>query len=370
MPDNKGIDKEKILLRLFSAQSAMFAFSVVARLKEFLEKMLGLIPGVSFREVCIFDSNDIGNQIKSKSLGKFKASTLLSNNNECIQLINEFKKKFQIYPIKTASYFYGFIAVEICDVDVFSDFDSILSNFAITISIILENKQQKNELEEINNNLEIIVNERTQALNAVNQQLRIILTKVIQTLSITVELRDPYTSGHQYRVAVLSQAIARKLGMPEEQVNKIYLGALIHDVGKMQVPIEILTFPGVLSKMQWDYIKIHPEAGKKIIDPIGFDETITDIVLHHHERLDGSGYPHGLKKDQIPISTRIVSVADLFEAMSSHRPYRPKKLMKETLEELRKYSNILYDKQVVDICIQLMIDEHFELPKYGSFFQY
>lgn len=367
MSDKKTTEKEKNLLRLFTAQSGMFAFTVTHRLKEFLEKILNQIPGIAAREVCLFDFSETGKEIQSKLFGTFHALDEISNKNECIHLINRFKHQYQIYPVKTAQFFYGFIAVEVTNQNEFSDFDSILSNFAITVSIILENKQQKNALKKINMHLEKLVNERTRSLNQANQELNNILSNVIKTLSITVELRDPYTSGHQYRVAILSQAIAQKFQMPEKDIRNIYLGALIHDIGKIEIPIEILVYPGALSKLQFDYIKTHPASGKKIIEPIGFNETIVDIVFHHHERLNGSGYPDGLKQNEIPLSTRIVSVADVFEAMSSHRPYRPMKTIKETLNELRSGIDSLYDRQAVDYCIQLMIDEQFSLPQYSEF---
>lgn len=351
---------------MFSAHSAMFAFTMTTHLNEFLERMLSIVPGLASKEVCLFDISECGKRMRSRLLGSFTASNELSTRNECICLIEQYEDRYKIYPVKTALFFYGFIAVEVQNEEEFSDYDSILSNYAITVSIILENKQQKNDLEWINRSLEDRIKQRTESLDQANQHLESILTKVIQALAITVECRDPYTAGHQYRVAVLARAIAHKFNLEQAEIHKIYLGGLIHDIGKIQVPIEILTFPGVLTQLQIDYIKIHPESGRKIISPIGFDETIVDIVHHHHERIDGSGYPDGLKNDDILLGTRIVAVADVFEAMTSHRPYRPKRSKEETLDELRAGAGQIYDQQVVDFCIQLNEKEKFVLPTYQN----
>ena len=152
--------------------------------------------------------------------------------------------------------------------------------------------------------------------------LRQSLEQSIQTIADTVEARDPYTAGHQRRVSELATAIAREMGLPEEQVNGIHLAAIIHDLGKIQIPAEILSKPGKLTDIEFMLIKTHPQAGYDILKDVKFPWPIADIVLQHHERLDGSGYPQGLKGGQILLESRIMTVADVVEAMSSHRPYR------------------------------------------------
>jgi putative nucleotidyltransferase with HDIG domain len=233
----------------------------------------------------------------------------------------------------------------------------------------LENRYHEKTLELVNAeliehrvHLQSLVQKRTNSLEKAKLKLVKTLEKTIKTLAMTVELRDPYTAGHQYRVATLAEALAKQLNLSAEKTHEIYLGALIHDIGKIQVPQEILTSPCQLTPLQFEYIKTHPEAGYKIIQPISLGATISNIILHHHERLDGSGYPHGLKGAEIPLPTRIVSVADVFEAMSSHRPYRPKHSIKATLAELKHGAGKIYDSSVVNCCIKMITEDGFIFP--------
>lgn len=358
MKENQGSEKEQLYLRLFAAHSAMFVFNLPNRLSEYVEKMLNTIPDLSVLEVYLLNQNE--NIKPSKLFGKLNRQMRRFTEEEYNLLNQQMDDALTLYPIKTIYHFYGYIAVQFKNEQVFTNFDAIINNFAISISTILENQQQQLILQNMNNQLENIIEERTKSLQTARNRIENLLGKVVNTLSVTVELRDPYTAGHQYRVAQLAQAIAIKYKFSEEDVHQIYLGGLIHDIGKIQVPSEILIFPGKLSSLQIEFIRTHPEAGKKIIDPIGFDPIITDIVLHHHERLDGSGYPHGLKENEISLATKIVSVADVFEAMSSHRPYRPKKSTSKTLQELVEGSGKRYDPQAVKFCTQLIVEEQFK----------
>ncbi|MGZ4959848.1 MAG: HD domain-containing phosphohydrolase, partial [Methylomonas sp.] len=167
-------------------------------------------------------------------------------------------------------------------------------------------------------------------------QLRESLEQSIQTIAGTLEARDPYTAGHQRRTAELATAIARKMGLPEEQVNGIHFASIIHDVGKIHIPAEILAKPGKLSAIEFMFIKAHPQAGYDILKHVKFPWPITDIILQHHERLDGTGYPQGLKEGQILLEAKILAVADVVEAMCSHRPYRPALGIGAALEEIER----------------------------------
>lgn len=191
--------------------------------------------------------------------------------------------------------------------------------------------------------------------------LRDSLEQSIRAIADTVEARDPYTAGHQRRVASLAVAIAREMGLAEERVHGISLASTVHDLGKIQVPAEILAKPRQLTSVEYLLIKEHPEAGYNILKDIRFPWPIADIVRQHHEKLDGSGYPLGLKEDQILLEARILMVADVVEAMASHRPYRAALGVDAALQELERGRGSAYDAQVVAACQRLFRESRFAL---------
>jgi putative nucleotidyltransferase with HDIG domain len=186
------------------------------------------------------------------------------------------------------------------------------------------------------------------------------LEQTIGVLSRAIELRDPYTDGHQKRVALLATAIAKEMGMPDDTITGIRLGSLVHDVGKIRVPSEILSCPRKLSKTEMDIIKTHLEAGYEILEGATFPWPVSRMVIEHHERINGSGYPKGLKGDEICMEARIIAVADVVEAMTSFRPYRAALGIDAAVEEIRKGRGTLYDPQVVDSCIRALEKAHFK----------
>jgi putative nucleotidyltransferase with HDIG domain len=194
-------------------------------------------------------------------------------------------------------------------------------------------------------------------------QLQDNLEDTVHAIATIVEMRDPYTSGHQVRVANLAAAIAKQMGLPNEQVHAIHLAGVVHDLGKIQIPAEILSKPGKITDIEYSLIKTHAQAGYDILKGINFPWPIAQMVLQHHERVDGSGYPQGLKGDQILLEARILSVADVVEAMSSHRPYRPGLGVNATLKELVRLRGTIYDKQVVDACLALFRKQHYNFKK-------
>ena len=207
------------------------------------------------------------------------------------------------------------------------------------------------------------ITERKQAekqLRESYERLERLLQGIISALVSIVEIRDPYTAGHQKRVAKLSLAIAKEMGLEEERINTLELAAIIHDIGKVDVPFEILSKPGRLNEAEFTIVKSHSLIGYSILKEIDFPWPIADIILQHHERLDGSGYPQGLKDDEILLEARILAVADVVEAMSSHRPYREAPGLDEALREISKNKGILYDPQVVDACIRLFTRKNFK----------
>ncbi len=187
------------------------------------------------------------------------------------------------------------------------------------------------------------------------QQLREELTnKAVDAIAATAEARDPYTAGHQRRVADIAVAIATELGLPLDEVEGIRIAATIHDVGKVSVPIEILVRPGKLRTSEWEMIKGHARAGYEIIADIAFPQPVAEMVLQHHERCNGSGYPEGLRGNEILLGARVIAVADTVEAMSSHRPYRAALGLDAAQTEIKRGRGSLFDAQVVDVCLQLI----------------
>jgi PAS domain S-box-containing protein len=207
-----------------------------------------------------------------------------------------------------------------------------------------------------------IVNLRARKLVSESEQrLRKSLEATVEAIAATVETRDPYTAGHERRVALLATAIAREMNLPPEQVEGIHFGGLIHDLGKLYVPAEILSKPGRLSPVEFELVKQHPQAGYDIIRAIEFPWPVARMVLEHHERLDGSGYPNRLMGDAILFEARILAVADVVESMSSHRPYRPALGPDSALEEIERNRGRLYDAAAVDACLRLFKDKGFSL---------
>jgi putative nucleotidyltransferase with HDIG domain len=192
----------------------------------------------------------------------------------------------------------------------------------------------------------------------VQERLAISLRATIEAMSRTMEWRDPYTAGHQKRVAMISMAIAQKLGWEIDRVQSLYMAAMVHDIGKVAVPSEILTKPSHLTDLEMQMVREHVENGYQILKDIPFPWPLANIVRQHHERLDGSGYPHQLKGDQICPEARILAVADTIEAMATHRPYRPALGLQAALDEVRAEAGIGLDVDVVNAALELMDAEN------------
>ena len=198
-------------------------------------------------------------------------------------------------------------------------------------------------------------NERRQA----SEKIREALGSIVNVVTATVEMKDPYTAGHQKRVGDLARVIATEMNLSKNQIEGIRIAGTIHDLGKVFIPEEILSKPGKLNEYEFRLIKLHSQAGFDILKGIEFPWPIAQIVYQHHERMDGSGYPQGLKGEQILIEARILGVADVVEAMSSHRPYRPALGIAAALEEIEKNRSILYDPDVVSACLTLFREKGF-----------
>ncbi len=217
------------------------------------------------------------------------------------------------------------------------------------------------ELNRLRHRLEDMVEERTQALKKSEAKLRTSLLDSISAIAATVEMRDPYTAGHQRRVAQIATAMAGLLGLTDQQIEGLYLACVVHDVGKIKIPAEILSKPGTLTQLEFALIKQHPQAGYEILKEVDFPWPIAQFVLQHHERFDGTGYPQGLKGDAILLEARIIAVADTIEAMASHRPYRAGLRIEAALTEISSRRGTLYDPAVVDAAIVLFREKEFLL---------
>jgi PAS domain S-box-containing protein len=199
-----------------------------------------------------------------------------------------------------------------------------------------------------------------QELQQTFQRLKKTMDAAIDTMSKIIEAKDPYTSGHQHRVCQLAIRIAQELSLPKDKIEGIRIASLIHDIGKISLPTEILSKPTKLTDIEFSLIKEHSQIGYNILKSIDFSYPVAQIVLQHHERLDGSGYPNNLRGNKIILEARILGVADVVEAMSSFRPYRPALGIDVALEEISKNKGILYDPEVVDICIRLIREKGFK----------
>ncbi|MGD0020701.1 MAG: PAS domain S-box protein [Smithellaceae bacterium] len=192
-------------------------------------------------------------------------------------------------------------------------------------------------------------------------RLRKSLGATINAMAVTVETRDPYTAGHQRRVADLARAIATEMNLTGDQIDGVRMASMIHDIGKISIPSEILTKPTKLTNLEFNLIKTHPASGYNILKDIEFPWPIAQIVLEHHERIDGSGYPNGLKGEQILLESKIIAIADVVEAISSHRPYRAAFGIDAALDEITKNRGILFDPDLVDACLRLFREKNYNL---------
>jgi response regulator RpfG family c-di-GMP phosphodiesterase len=249
-----------------------------------------------------------------------------------------------LIPLKTEKGNIGLL--QLCDMargHFTTEFIEFIEGVGQSIGIILARKRAEQDLQT--------------SYNSLQKSLR----NTIDTIARIVEMRDPYTSGHQQRVASLARQIAVEMKLDESQIEHVWMAATIHDVGKMLVPVDILSKPGKLSTLEWGIIKEHPQSGHDILKEMDFPFPVGQAILQHHERLDGSGYPNGLKQDEILLAAKIIAVADVVEAMASHRPYRPARGLDLALEEITIQSGILYDPGIVNTCRSLFLEKGYTL---------
>ena len=229
----------------------------------------------------------------------------------------------------------------------------------ITVANALRRRQLEIDNRNYRQGLEKMVAERTAALQESMEKLRKALEGSVRSIALTVEMRDPYTAGHQQRVADLASAIGKEMELSGDQVEGLRMASMIHDIGKISVPAEILSKPGPITETEFDLIKAHAQTGYDILKTMEFPWPIERIILQHHERMDGSGYPLCLRSEDILLEARILGVADVVEAMASHRPYRPALGIDKALGEISENKGILYDPEVVGACLKLFEERGF-----------
>ena len=224
--------------------------------------------------------------------------------------------------------------------------------YTYIIRDITERKIAEERINKSLSDLQIAHEKLNKSYERVNQTIE----DSIRTIAKTIEVRDPYTSGHQKRVAQLAVRIAQEMDLKSEMVKAIEMAAEIHDLGKIQIPSEILSKPGILSPLEFNLIKNHPYIGAELLKHTDFPWPLAEIIYQHHERVDGSGYPRGLKDDEIMLEAKIIAVADVVEAMSSHRPYRPALGIDKAIQEITEKSGQLYDNEVVEACKKVLLN--------------
>jgi putative nucleotidyltransferase with HDIG domain len=195
------------------------------------------------------------------------------------------------------------------------------------------------------------------------EQLRRAVETTIQVLVMAVEVKDPYTAGHQRRVTNLARTMATEMGLPPEKIEGLRMAGVIHDIGKITLPTEILSKPTKMSAIEISLISEHVRLGYDILKNVESSWPIAEIVYQHHERMNGSGYPRNLKGEEILIEARILAVADVVEAMASHRPYRPALGLDAALEEIEKNRGVFYDNAAADACLRLFREKGFKLER-------
>ncbi len=233
------------------------------------------------------------------------------------------------------------------------------SLLARAITYSLERWSLLHKMHDFNMKLERKVEERTKELSHTLERMTKAMHGTVSAMSKMVEMRDPYTAGHQERVAQLARAIGEELKLSETRLSGLEIAGLLHDVGKINIPAEVLNKPGRLTEIEFQLIKSHSQAGFEILESVDFQWPVAEIVYQHHERLDGSGYPRGLKDGEILLESRILAVADTVEAVASHRPYRHALGMDKALNIVREGKGQLYDSEIVEICIKVIKGKEF-----------
>lgn len=293
----------------------------------------------------------------SEDILLLKVAAILSKSNSNVNdqrkvpveiQLNDRIEKYNLDPQKILNFF-------------ISTYENLISHNTNLIAAKKELKILSDHLEERVREKTFYLEEAETSLKNSLQNLKKTLDGTVKALAGTIEMRDPYTAGHQKRVTQLAFAIGKEMGFSEFKLEGLQVISLLHDIGKIIVPAEILSRPGELNEIEYNLIKFHPEVGGNILKEIEFPWPVAEAVSQHHERINGSGYPKSIKGDEMLIEAKIVAVAEVVEAMASHRPYRPAIGIDAALEEIVRNKGILYDEEVVDNCIRVFKEKNFIL---------
>ena len=260
-----------------------------------------------------------------------------------------FKSSLDI-PLVADDKVFGVIGIYANQIDAFDDQEQkLLANIADNLAYAIMALRMRGEM-----------NQTARDLEKSLEKMQRILMQSVSALASALSTRDPDTAEHQRKVVRLASAIAAEIGLSRNQIEGLEVAGNLHDIGKIHVPLEILSKPGKLTEIEFSYVKTHSQSGYDIIKDIEFPWPVAEVLLQHHERLDGSGYPRGLSGDQILLEARIIAVADVVEAMASHRPYRPALGIEPALEEITKHKGVLYDPTVAEACCRLFRELGFD----------
>ena len=229
-----------------------------------------------------------------------------------------------------------------------------------TKDLIIEELQEMHEKVAELEKVKVRCNQLEKELKQSYKKLQKFIEGTTHIIMKVVEIRDPYSTGHQQRVSQLATAIAQEMKLPKDKIEGVRFASLVHDIGKFNLPTEIVSKPNKLSEVEFNFIKNHPKVGYDILRKVDFPWPIAEIVFQHQEKIDGSGYPRGLKGDEIFVEAKILGVANAIEAMSSSRSYRPAISVEESLVEISRNKNILFDPEVVDACLRLFKEKGFK----------
>jgi len=224
------------------------------------------------------------------------------------------------------------------------------------IEELQEMHEKTTDLEKV----KIRYNQLERELQQSDEKLQKFIKGIAYIIAEIVEIRDPYLRGHHQRVSRLATAIAQEMKLPQDKIEGVKIASLVHDVGKVNLPTEIVSKPSKLVEVEFNLLKHHPRTGYEILKKVDFPWPIAEIVFQHQEKIDGSGYPRGLRGAEILIEAKILGVANVVEAMSSYKAYRPALSIDESLAEISKYENILFDTEVVNTCLKLFKEKGFK----------
>jgi len=271
------------------------------------------------------------------------------------------------YEVRAAVFSRNEVLAVVRDVTVRREAENALAKLKQDLETkVQEQSSELTQLKEAFQSQVTLLAEEEEVLKKSFSKVERLLEDTIGAITTIVQKKDPYTAGHQQRVGQLACAIGQEMGLKGEQIKAIRIASLLHDLGKVFVPAEILAKPGKLNKVEFSMVKSHPDADYQILKTIHFSCAIADIVHQHHERLDGSGYPLGLKGDAIHLEARIIAVADVVEAMVSNRPYRPAPGLDAAMKEIEDGKGKLYDSEAVDACTKLFREGKFEFELQGG----